>query len=156
MATGDAAESGDSQCPPKWGKKADGVIAGDALEFDVATDRTVRGKSTRKRNLARAKANIAAGASPRDIADKRSEVIKKATPAGPAAIHRLTNWANHSFLTFPGDLILPMLLKNFGRSKAVFPQGCRKPNDVCKGSAIRSIVRRIHGRLYERPRQGGN
>jgi hypothetical protein len=101
VATGDAAESGNGQGPPKWGKKAGGVIAGDALEFEVTTDRTVRRKSARKRYRARTKANIAAGASPRDIADKGSEVIKKATPAGPAAVRSLTNWANHSFLTFP-------------------------------------------------------
>ena len=126
MATGDAAESGNGQCPPKWGKKADGVIAGDALEFDVATDRTVRGKSTRKRYRARTKANIAAGASPRDIADKRSEVIKKATPAGPAAIHRLTNWANHSFLTFPAEPDLAHAIEKFREKQVGFSSGLSK------------------------------
>jgi hypothetical protein len=102
VAAGDAAESRNAQGPPQGSGKAIGEIASDALDFNIAANRTVRHERVCKWCGARAKTPRASRTPPRHAADDTSEVVEKSSSARPAAFGRITNRANHEGLTPPG------------------------------------------------------
>ena len=102
VTAGDAAESRDTQGPPQGSGKAIGEIASDALDFNIAANRTMRDERVCKWCGARTKTSRASRTTPRHAADDTSEVVEKSSSARPAAFGRITNRANHEGLTPPG------------------------------------------------------
>lgn len=76
MTAGDAAEGWNAEEAPKSGSEAFGKIAGNALEFNIATDRTMGGERMGQGRGARAKTRGTAITTPGDIADGASEIVK--------------------------------------------------------------------------------
>lgn len=102
VTAGDAAESRNPQGPPQRSGKAIGEIASDALDFNIAANRTMRDQRVCNGCGARTKTSRASRTTPRHATDDTSEVVEKSSSARPAAFGRIANRAKHEGLTPPG------------------------------------------------------
>src|SRR5258707_8780236 len=92
MAAGDAAEGGNSQSSPKRGGEATGQIRGDAFQFEVAADGTMRTKQVSDGSTAGAKALGTMGTTPGNIAEKAGEKVDDIAAMRAAEVSRITQW----------------------------------------------------------------
>jgi len=76
VTAGDATEGWNAKKTPKRSSEAFREFAGDALEFNIATDRTMGGERVGQRRGAGAKTGGTASATPGDIADDAGEIVK--------------------------------------------------------------------------------
>jgi hypothetical protein len=102
VPAGDATESRNTEGAPKWSTKAIGEFAREALDFNVAADGAVRSEQVGERSSARTETIGTSRTTPGDAAEDTGEVVEKSSPARPAALGRITDWANHWGRASPG------------------------------------------------------
>ena len=102
VAAGNAAEGRDTERTPEGSAKTFGEFRGDALDFNVAADGTVRGEQVGERCGARTKARRTARTTPWNITQDAGEIVKEGPSAGAAALRGTTCWANHQSEKSPG------------------------------------------------------
>jgi len=95
VAAGNAAEGGDAERTPEGSAKTFGEFRGDALDFNVAANGTVRGEQVGERCGARTKALRTTRTTPWNIAQDAGEIVKESPSARAAALCGTTCWANH-------------------------------------------------------------
>jgi hypothetical protein len=102
MAAGNAAEGGNAERTPEGSAKTLGEFRGDALDFNVAADGTVRGEQVGERCGARTKAPRTTRTTPWNITKDAGDIVKESPSARAAALRRTTCWANHQSEKSPG------------------------------------------------------
>ena len=102
VAAGNAAEGGDAERTPEGSAKTFGEFRGDALDFNVAADGTVRGEQIGEGCGARTKALGTTRTAPWNTAKDAGEVVKESPSARAAALRGTTCWANHQSEQPPG------------------------------------------------------
>ncbi len=102
VAAGNAAEGGDAESTPKGSAKTLGEFRGDALDFNVAADGTVRGEQIGEGCGARTKALGTTRTTPWNITKDAGDIVKESPSARAAALRGTTCWANHQSEKPPG------------------------------------------------------
>ena len=100
VAAGNATIGGHTEQAFERSGKAGYVLWSDALEILIAADSAMSGKAVGERRGAAAKALSAAGAPPRQAADKSGGEIHKCTSARPTAGRRMAGGTNHQRCSF--------------------------------------------------------
>ena len=101
MAAGNAAEGGNAERTPEE-RQNPRRVQGDALDFNVAADGTVRGEQVGERCGARTKAPRTTRTTPWNITKNAGDIVKESPSARAAALRRTTCWANHQSAKPPG------------------------------------------------------
>jgi hypothetical protein len=144
VSAGHTAKGGNAQGSPERGAEALGVIAGDALDVEVAANRAVGGKDVREGSGAGAEAFGASRTSPGHVSDGAGAIIKERSSARPAAVRRIAERTDHQTCDFTLAELgrSPMLweIPNPGKQE-VAPAGCRKAIPDC----ATILTRRRHG-----------
>ena len=102
VAAGNAAEGGDAERTPEGSAKTFGEFRGDALDFNVAADGTVRGEQIGEGCGARTKALGTTRTTPWNITKYAGDIVKESPSARAAALRGTTCWANHQSEKPPG------------------------------------------------------
>ena len=102
VAAGNAAEGGDAERTPERSAKTFGEFRGDALDFNVAADGTVRGEQIGEGCGARTKALGTTRTTPWNITKYAGDIVKESPAARAAALRGTTCWANHQSEKPPG------------------------------------------------------
>ena len=102
MPAGNAAEGRDAERTPEGSAKTFSEFRGDALDFKVAADGTVRGEQVGERCGARTKALGTTRTTPWNITKDAGDIVKKSPSARAAALRGTTCWANHQSEKPPG------------------------------------------------------
>src|SRR5882762_2588003 len=95
MAARDAAEGGNSQSSPKRGSEAAGQIRGDAFQFEVAADGTMRTQQVSDRTTAGAKALGTMRTAPGNIAEEAGEKVDDIAAMRAAEVSGIASRTNH-------------------------------------------------------------
>ncbi len=103
VAAGNAAEGGDAERTPERSAKTFGEFRGDALDFNVAADGTVRGEQVGERCGARTKALRTTRTTPWNITQDAREIVKQSPSARATALRGTACWANHQSEKPPAD-----------------------------------------------------
>ncbi len=102
VAAGNAAEGRDAERTPEGSAKTFGEFRGDALDFNVAADGTVRREQVGEGCGARTKALGTTRTTPWNITKDAGDIVKKSPSARAAALRGTTCWANHQSEKPPG------------------------------------------------------
>ena len=102
VAAGNAAEGGNAERTPEGSAKTLGEFRGDALDFNVAADGTVRGEQIGEGCGARTKALGTTRTTPWNITKYAGDIVKESPSARAAALRGTTCWANHQSEKPPG------------------------------------------------------
>jgi len=95
VAAGDTAEGGNAQGSPKRGSEAAGQIRGDAFQFEVAADGTMRTQQVSDGSTTGAKALGTMGAAPGNIAEEAGEKVDDMAAMRAAEVSGIASGTNH-------------------------------------------------------------